>query len=173
MAAPRPVEDPVKELRFTRSQLAVYLGILAAIALIAVILIAYVVVRLYFRDQEVPSSPSPWLALLAGLICIGALRGMIHCARHAYILLTPLGIEILPLFRPAKRMRAVFWPELSEVTIAGGKLVLELDTEPSEVIKLSLFPLTARQRTMLLSAVKGTLAKREQSSEADKPDSKN
>lgn len=166
MAAPRPVQEPQKELRFTRNRMAQFFGVMSMVSLLGVILVAYVVIRLYFRDHEIPSKPSPWLGPAFGILAIVSLRMTILCARHAYILLTPLGIEILPLYNPGKRMRAVFWPELKAADVKSGKLMLALDTEPSENIQLSLFPLSKKQQSMLIYAIQGTLKKREEKPDA-------
>lgn len=170
MAAPRPVQEPQKELRFTRRRIAQFFGVLAMVSLLGVILVSYVVIRLYFRDDEIPSVPSPWLVLIFGVLATASLRMMILCVRHAYILLTPLGVEIIPLYNPGKRMRVVFWPELKSAEIVSGKLILNLDTEPPESIRLSLIPLSKEQQSMLIYAIQGTLKKRDAPQESTTSD---
>ena len=39
-------------------------------------------------------------------------RVAVGLTRHAYLILTPLGIEIFPFFRPAEGMRLVMWQEV-------------------------------------------------------------
>ncbi len=80
--------------------------------------------------------------------------------RHAYLILTPLGIEIFPFFKPADGMRLVMWQEVdhAEVDEKSTRLTLHHDAGKTSGIHLSLTPIRADRRTLLAKAVLGRLS---------------
>ena len=89
---------------------------------------------------------------------------MVHTAarltRHAYLILTPLGIEVFPFFRPANGMRLILWQEIhqAEVNEKTTRLTLHHDSGKTSGIHLSLTPIRADRRTLLAKAVIGRLS---------------
>lgn len=152
------VQSPEKELRFTRSGQAV--GFLVAAALLAAVAVTLLASALY-RDIN-PFLPHPVWALvplgLAGLMG----RVAIRLTRHAYLILTPLGIEIFPFFRPADGMQLLTWQEIdsAEVDEATTRLTLHRNAEKSSGIHLSLRPIRKDRRSLLAKAVIGRLSPR-------------
>ncbi len=149
----RQVESPEKELRFTRSGQAPVFWLISAVSAAVAVTIGATSI---YRDIN-PELPHPaWLlvplalALVAGRLAAGL-------TRHAYLILTPLGIEIFPLFRPASGMRLVVWQEIhsAEVDERAGRLTLHHDAERSSGIHLSLKPVRADRRELLAKAVLG------------------
>lgn len=157
-----PVADPSKELRFTRARQAVGFWIAAAILAAAGILCLAVAPA----RAENPQLPAPWWALpplaLAGL----AARTAVRCTRHAYLIFTPLGLEIFPFFRPAAGMQLVPWGQVdsAETDDPPTRLTLHFNPDRSAGIHLSLTPLPKPQRLLVASAVRGLMRRRE-----DKP----
>lgn len=150
------LQSPEKELRFTRSGQAAAFWVLAAVlAAMAITLLATAV----YRDIN-PLLPHPAWALLPLALSAGVARLALGLTRHAYLILTPLGIEIFPFFRPAEGMRLVAWQEVAaaEVNERLTRLTLHHNAEKSSGIHLSLTPIRADRRSLLARAVIGRLA---------------
>jgi hypothetical protein len=151
-----PVQSPEKELRFTRSgQASLFWLVAAVLASVGVILLATSI----YRDIN-PRLPHPAWALLPLVLAAATARLAMGMTRHAYLILTPLGIEIFPFFRPAQGMRLVPWQEiaLAEVDGKSKRLTLHHDAGKTSGIHLSLSPIRADRRTLLAKAVLGRLA---------------
>lgn len=142
------LQNPEQELRFTRAAQAVPFWVLAAILVAtAVTLIA----TTYYRDM----SPSLWPVLLllpAWLLAKLAFR----MTRHAYLILTPLGLEIFPLIRPQQGMRVIYWQEIDavEANPALTLMSLHFDAERTGGVHLSLRPIAKPQRELLIHALR-------------------
>lgn len=147
------LQSPEKELRFTRSGQAAIFWILAAVlAGIGMTLLATAI----YRDIN-PLLPHPAWALLPITLAVAVARIAMGLTRHAYLILTPLGIEIFPFFRPAEGMRLVVWQEVAaaEVNDRLTRLTLHHNAEKSSGIHLSLTPIRADRRSLLAKAVIG------------------
>lgn len=147
------VAEPQKELRFTRSGQAVGFCVAGAVLCgVAVTLIATGVYR-----SENPELPHPaWAApCLVLALCAFLLARTI--TKHAYLILTPMGLEIFPFFRPAKGMQMVFWQEISaaEIDERGKWLTLHFNDERTAGMHLSLSPVRKNLRDLLAKAVLG------------------
>jgi hypothetical protein len=140
-----------KEIRFTRAGQAAPLWAGAAACLTAAL--ALVLLRwLPGAPEEGP--PAAW-ALLPALSTWILARLAIHCTRHAYLILTPLGLEIFPLLRPATRMQLVAWQQIDHVECIDSRLTLHFNREKSSGVHLSLRPLRRDQRALLTLALAG------------------
>lgn len=150
------IKSPEKELRFTRSgQAAVFWLVSAVLATIAITMF----VTSIYRDVNPRLPHSGWAMLplvMAGLCA----RVAVKLTRHAYLILTPIGIEIFPFFRPSQKMHLVLWQELNhaEVDDKITRLTLHHDQEKTSGIHLSLSPIRADRRTLLAKAVLGRLS---------------
>ena len=150
------LQSPEKELRFTRSgQAAIFWVIAAVLAASSVTLLATAI----YRDIN-PLLPHPAWALLPLALSGVIAKLAMSLTRHAYLILTPLGIEIFPFFRPASGMRLVTWQEVSaaEVNEKMTRLTLHHDAEKSSGIHLSLKPIRADRRSLLAKAIIGRLS---------------
>ena len=147
--------EPQKELRFTRASQAVGFWLLAAVATMGAITLG--VVSCYRAGN--PELPGTYWALIPLAIAIGAVRLAIHLNRHAYLILTPLGIDIFPFLFPAKNMRTVFWQQVRAIDIdpRGNVLTLHFDQEKNSGIHLSLRPLGRQQRRLIVRALEGRI----------------
>lgn len=150
------IQSPEKELRFTRSGQASLFWLAAAVfTATAITLLACA----WYRAIN-PALPHPAWALLP----LGFAAFMAHTAiqltRHAYLILTPLGIEIFPFFRPARGMRLVTWQEIDHAGInpAATRLTLHHDAAESSGIHLALGPIRRDRRCLLAKAVLGRLS---------------
>ena len=150
------IQAPEKELRFTRSGQASLFWVGALVlAAVSITLLATAI----YRDIN-PRLPHPVWALVPMILAGGFVRLASGLTRHAYLILTPLGIEIFPFFRAAAGMRLVLWQEVNhaEVDEKLTRLTLHHDAEQSSGIHLSLTPIRADRRTLLAKAVSGRLS---------------
>src|SRR6478752_5228939 len=116
------IQSPEQELRFTRSGQARFFWLATAMFVaIGVTILATAV----YRDTN-PQLPHPAWALVPLALAVLIGRVAAGLTRHAYLILTPLGIEIFPFFRPAARMRLVLWQEIdhAEVDQKAARLTL-------------------------------------------------
>jgi hypothetical protein len=147
------VQSPEKELRFTRSGQAVVFWLLAAVfAAVAVTLCS----TSLYRDIN-PALPHPAWGLLPLFLAVAFTRLAVGLTRHAYLILTPLGIEIFPFFRPARGMRLLTWQEVAAAEADESCTLLTLHHNPEKTsgVRLSLKPIRADRRELLVKAVTG------------------
>lgn len=150
------VQSPEKELRFTRSGQASHFWVGAAVLTsVGITLLATSI----YRDIN-PRLPHPAWASAPLILAAVTARLAVGMTRHAYLILTPLGIEIFPFFRPAEGMRLVLWQEVdhAEVDEKTSRLTLHHDAGKTSGIHLSLTPIRADRRTLLAKAVLGRLS---------------
>jgi hypothetical protein len=150
------VQIAEKELRFTRSGQAAGFWVASAVAAAAAITLLATSI---YRDIN-PFLPHPaWALVPLGLSGVAA-KYALSLTRHAYLILTPLGIEIFPFFRPAEGMRLVVWQEVksAELDEKLTRLTLHHNAEKSSGIHLSLKPIRKDRRSLLAKAVIGRLS---------------
>ncbi len=150
------IQSPEKELRFTRAGQATVFWLGAAV--LASIGITMLATALYRDINE--SIPHPAWALLPLGLAVLLARMAVKLTRHAYLILTPLGIEIFPFFRPAEGMRLVTWQEIELAEVNGPTTLLTLhhDAEKTAGIHLSLTPIRKDRRSLLAKAVIGRVS---------------
>lgn len=154
---PRKLQSPEQELRFTRSGQAPLFWIMSAVLVgMAVTLVACGLYR-----EVNPDLPHPAWSLAPLLLAYATARTAIRLTRHAYLILTPLGIEIFPFFKPTQHMQLVTWGEIhaAEISPAGTLLTLHHDATKTSGIHLSLKPVRPENRPLLARALAGRLAK--------------
>ena len=151
------VQAPEKELRFTRSGQASAFWVASAVLTAVCVTLAATSI---YRDVN-PQVPHPAWALAPLALAAVAARQAVNLTRHAYLILTPLGIEIFPFFRPSAGMRLVVWQEVdtAEVNADGSVLTLHHDAAKTSGIHLSLKPIRADRRMLIAKAVIGRVAK--------------
>ncbi|QTN30854.1 hypothetical protein HZ994_00435 [Akkermansiaceae bacterium] len=150
------VSEPHKELRFTRAgQAAGFCVAGAVLAGIAVTLAA----TGYYRPIN-PAVPHPaWALPFAAASAVFFLLGW-HLTKHAYLILTPMGLEVFPFFRPSKGMQVVMWQEIdaAEVNDTETRLSLHYNPDKTAGMHLSLRPLRRKTRSLLAKAVLGRVS---------------
>jgi len=146
-------QSPEKELRFTRSGQAGVFWVAAAVLTAAGITLLATAI---YRDIN-PQLPHPAWALLPLAFAAATAGVAAGLTRHAYLILTPLGIEIFPFYRPAQGMRLVLWQEIdhAEIDPRNTRLTLHHDRGKTSGIHLSLTPIRADRRALLAKAVVG------------------
>ncbi len=150
------VQTPEKELRFTRSGQAVVFWLASSVLTAIAITLA---ATSYYRDIN-PQLPHPAWALVPLALAVASARLAFGLTRHAYLILTPLGIEIFPFFRPAAGMQLISWQEVNaaEVDAENTRLTLHFNTEKTAGIHLSLRPIHSEKRGLLAKAVTGRVS---------------
>lgn len=149
--------EPEKELRFTRSGQAGRFCVLGAVlAGVGVTLVA----TGFYRDVN-PAVPSGWWGVPCFVAAAGVFRLAVRLAKHAYVILTPMGVEIFPFFKPAEKMQVVMWSDIKGVDVDEGlnRLTLHFNEEKTAGMHLTLAPLRAKLRGLLIKALKGRLEK--------------
>jgi hypothetical protein len=149
-----PVAEPHKELRFTRAAQALPFWLLGAVSAITAITL-FTVGR--YREEN-PDLPSSSWAILPAIACWGSLRLAVHCTRHAYLILSPLGVEIFPFFRPASGMQIIHWSEIDSIDHDDRRLTLHFDPQKRAGVHLTLTPIPPSRRPLLIQALSGRLS---------------
>jgi len=152
MATPKDIAEPHKELRFTRSAQAQGFFVVTAVAFAFGLLIG--VTALMGHPNFQWWMPLPFF-LLTGFLVPFSMR----CARHAYLILTPLGIEVFPLLKPEKNLNLIYWNQLHSADFNDDLTLLKLhfDKEQTGGVVLSLKPIQEKQRPLLKKALEGRL----------------
>jgi hypothetical protein len=78
-----------------------------------------------------------------------------HLAKHAYLLLTPMGVEIFPFYRPAKNMHLIFWQEIADIEFDAKQhwATLHFNPEKTAGVHLALKPIRKTSRALLIAAL--------------------
>ena len=152
LPGPKDIIEPHKELRFTRGSQASLFAMLAAVCGGASV--AIVILNLLLKDPLIS-----WWGVLAPLppafICA---RLCLHCVRHAYLILTPLGIEIFPFFKPQENLQILYWSQISDAEVnKHDELVIHLNEDKTSGVVASLSPLLPVRRKLLARAIAGRM----------------
>jgi hypothetical protein len=153
------IAEPHKELRFTRARQAMtflFLGLAFVMAAIFLWVKATPIVGNAAGDEPlIRSHLWGFVPLLVAIWCFWVAA---HCARHAFLILTPLGIEIFPFWFPSKNMQVVYWTEVATAHVSEDSKTLTIDREGGGGAVVSLAPVSAKQRPLLKRAVEGRIA---------------
>lgn len=155
LPGPQDLTEPHKELRFTRSGQARQFFLLAAgLTTLAIFLLA----AAFTPGLEFPL----WWSALPVLPALGLFLLAYRCIRYAYLLLTPLGVEIFPFLNPRKNLQILYWAEIDHAEVSSDQrlLILHFNESKTSGIKASLSPLAPPQRELLTHAINGRMAKR-------------
>lgn len=147
---PKPVQNPEKELRFTRAGQSMIFWVLAAVLVGGAVTL---VASGYYRHIN-PALPHPLWAMIPLTLGWLVARMAMHMTRHAYLILTPLGVEIFPLIRAEKNMRVIYWQEIAGMDLEGSRLTLHFDAEKSGGVHLTLRPIPKLKRDLLVHALR-------------------
>ena len=163
------MEKPFKELRFTRSRQAV------TFVVAGVLFISLAAGLLLLWWQRVDHPPSLWWTLIPLCFSWISFRIAAHLTRHAYLLLSPIGIEIFPFFRPSENMQLFSWSEIRDAGVSddGRLLTLTLAGYEDAKVFVSLDPVKPAARPLLRKAIEGVMEKRSPDGEMTKSEGQN
>ena len=146
---------PFTELRFTRSRQAV------TFVIAGVVLLCVAAAAALWWVQWVDRPGWLWIVALVPLLLSWAcLRSAASMTRHAYLLLSPIGIEIFPFFRPSQNMQLVSWSEIELAEVPVDQRMLILSLAGGGKIFISLDPVKLSARPLLARAIGGVMEKR-------------
>jgi hypothetical protein len=150
--APKPVSDKAKELRFTRSRQASFFFLLAALSAATSISIA---VAMFSKWGPHDPDFKKWIgfSLLPLIPCFISLKLALHCVRHAYLILTPMGVEIFPFFHAQKKLKLIYWHEIHSSHCDSNAMTLHYNAERSSGCVVSLKPIATEQISLLQRAI--------------------
>lgn len=147
------IAEPHKELRFTRAGQATGFWILGAVLVMA----ALIFFLLAPHRAENPQLPHPAWGLVPLVLAGLAVRVAWRCTKHAYILLSPIGVEVFPFFRPEAGMQVIPWAQITGADFDASRLTLHFSPEKSSGIHLSLAPIAKNRRELLSRAIRGRI----------------
>lgn len=148
----KAIAEPEKELRFTRSSQA------QLFFLIAVFCVAITVCSLFYSYINWGASDYTlktyfWVYLLPLIPAAILIKIAMHCVRYAYIILSPLGIEIFPFVKPEDNLQVIYWSQIDHVEFDYDIMTLHFDAEESSGVVVSLAPIQKKQWKLLEHAV--------------------
>jgi hypothetical protein len=150
MASPKTLASPEKEVRFTRSaQGRLFLVLTAGLLALSLGLVALATQGTEFEAPRLEGYL--WTALLPLIAAWFLARLGIRCIRHAYIIFTPLGVEIFPLFRPEATMQLLLWSTIDslECDVTSQRMIIHFTAEKTAGVIVSLAPILPAQRELL------------------------
>ncbi|MGJ8672465.1 hypothetical protein [Rubritalea sp.] len=150
--SPKALEESHKELRFTRSRQAT-LFFLLSVGCAAIAIASAVAMFSKWGPHDADFQKYIWFCLLPLIPSLIALRIGLHCIRHAYLLLTPMGIEIFPFWKAEKNLQVLFWQEIDSAQCDTKQLALHRDPEKTSGVIVSLKPIAKQQISLLQKAI--------------------
>lgn len=169
MATPSSIASPEKEVRFTRAAQGRLWLVLAALHV--AFALGVIVLATQGSEFEAPRLQGyAWTAAFPLLAAWAMFRLAVRCIRHAYLIFTPLGVEIFPLLRPGKSMQLLLWSEVHslECNLPLQRLTIHFTAEKSSGVMVSLAPILPAQRELLLVLVE-SINQRHNSNESTTP----
>ena len=150
------MKSPEKELRFTRSHQAVHF---CALGLVLLLCAGGLAVLSWWQLKH---PPSWWWSVLPLLAACGAFALAWRLTRHAYLLLSPVGVEIFPFWKPVDHFQLLPWSTIAEAEFSGDGRWLTLTLGGYEDVKviLTLDPIKPAARPLLKKAILGVMEKR-------------
>lgn len=142
------VSEPDKEIRFTRSRQAIALLLVFSIS--TVILIIGVTFSLLPEPYGNKELIRFWY-ILPPLIALSyfSLRLALHCIKHAYLIFTPMGLEILPLRHPEKNLNLIYWHQINTFDVNKNAIVLHYNTQKTAGTVISLKPIHRKYHSFI------------------------
>ncbi len=150
-----------KEIRFTRNAQAAHFFLLSLGCLCPGLTLCLLSLNVWSVSTG-PVLENGWYALVpAPFVILFALAG-VHLAKHAYIIFSPVGIELFPFFFPSKHMQVLYWSEVAGIDLAPDERLLEITLagEPESKVFVTAAPLSRHSRSLLVKTVAGIRSRR-------------
>ena len=152
----KAIAEPEKEIRFTRVAQATvffFLTVIFMMVFISTLFCMYINWGPWHNDFH----ENWWYSLFALIPAALCFRIALHCIRHAYIILTPMGIEIFPFFKPQKNLQVIFWSDIHHADRDFYELTLHYNEDETSGIVLSLKPIGKNNYELIETAIQGRL----------------
>lgn len=106
--------------------------------------------------------PAWWAGLVPLALAAGAFALAWRLTRHAYLLLSPVGVEIFPFWKPVDHFQLLPWSTIAGADFSqdGRWLTLTLAGYEDAKVILTLDPIPRRTLPLLVRAVAGVMEKR-------------
>jgi hypothetical protein len=158
LGKPKNIQEPEKELRFTRSRQAITF---VAAGLISLCILGFIWFQVYFNGLENNQNGPLIFPILCSIILITMavlfFLVAIHCTQHALIILSPLGLELFPFWFPVKNFRMLYWSEINDAKINKEMNLLSIDCNNGSKIFISIKPIPTKIRSYLKTAIDGRM----------------
>lgn len=154
-----------QEIRFTRNAQAAHFFVLALVFLCVGMALYFLSLDLW--KTEGPVFEQSWYGLLMLPLVGLAIWAGVHLAKHAYMIFSPVGIELFPFFHPSKNMQVLYWQEVEDLAITpdGKMLEVTLLSEGEHKIFIATAPMRQNSRELLAKTIDGIRKQREDSKE--------
>ncbi len=168
MTAP-PESKGLQEIRFTRNAQAVPFFI-AALGFLCLGFALFALSWDIWVSLE-PLLDKAWYGLLVLPFVAGAAWAGWHLAKHAYMIFSPVGIELFPFFFPSKNMQVLYWNEVKEIGLTKDDAMMEVTLlgEHENKVFVTTAPLTRASRALLKRTIHGIQEQRAKGAPIDLP----
>ena len=149
-------KTPGRELRFTRARQAIVFWVLG-VGLLCLAAGLFILWR-----QRLDHPPAWWTGVLPLLFSAGSFWLAVRLTRHAYVLLSPVGLEIFPFIKPVRNFQLITWSEVEDARVDEARklLIIRYAGVQDAGVILTLSPMTAAARNMLKRAIEGVMENR-------------
>jgi len=155
------VKDPSQELRFSRTGQALGFALVGSLALSAGVTLALVTWTVYRSPFGMDQHPFPlWLHLLPWLVVGLCIWLVLHCLRHPYLILSPIGVEVFPFWRPIQNFHLIEWGRIADLEVTSTALTLHYNAQHTGGVVLALTPLHKKSRILLMQTINGIIDQR-------------
>jgi len=154
---PQKVGAPEKELRFTRARQGNPFWMVGIFFFVVACGIAAASTKFFSPPSGHRIVENGWWALVPLALAIACFWAAIHLTRHAYIILTPIGVEIFPLLFPSKNLNVVYWPEIEGISFDDARRQMVIDIAGGSKIFLTLAPIRKDRLDLLVLAAEGRM----------------
>jgi len=161
-SGPKKLAEPEKELRFTRAaQAPVFYAV--SVLCFAVSMAVFILSTQDWGMGEPMLAGWLWLCVPGVILTYLSFRLGLRCTRHAYIILSPLGVEIFPFIKPEKNLQIIYWSEVADAEFSpeAKRLIIHFNQEKKSGVVVSLNPIPVMRRHLLEEAVLGVIEQRE------------
>ena len=143
-----------KEIRFTRNAQAAHFFI-AALFFLCVGTGLYIASWDFLYDSKEPLLQRSWYGLLTVPFIGISIAVGIHLAKHAYVIFSPVGIELFPFFFPGKNMQVLYWSEVRHVELSPDQRMMEvtLSSPDERKVFVATAPLDIPSRILLARTI--------------------
>lgn len=149
---PRSVTEEHKELRFTRARQGSHFFLISTFLLMLGIG-SFIALFASWGPNDNDFKTYAWFCLLPAVPAFFTLRIGIHCVRHAYLLLSPMGLEVFPFFKPEQNLQIIFWSDIDSIDITSSKLTLHTNKQKTAGVVITLKPIAKAQISLLQKAI--------------------
>jgi len=150
------IAEQEKEIRFTRASQATFFFILSVV-FVMIFVSSLFCMFINWGPWHTDFNEYWWMSLIALIPSFICLRIAFQCIRHAYLILTPMGVEIFPFLKPQENLQVIFWSDIHHAEVEGDTLKLHANEEETSGTILSLKPLGRKNYHLLEVAIEGRL----------------